>query len=199
MTKLKCTHVSVYSLILEKDTKLFKMVNENLVKLPKEEKALGMYNFALSFLRKHGYERYEVSNFAKKNYECKHNVNTWKMGEYLGFGAGAHGYYNGVRYSNFENPETYINVLNDNRKPVDMEEKIKRKEKLEETIMLGLRTKYGINLEQIKAEFKVDLRETKKEAIEKMLADGLINIVYDKLIATDLGFTVLNQIILELV
>ena len=173
VTKLKCTHVSVYSLILEKDTKLFKMVNENLVKLPKEEKALGMYNFALSFLRKHGYERYEVSNFAKKNYECKHNVNTWKMGEYSGFGAGAHGYYNGVRYSNFENPETYINVLNDERKPVDMEEKIKRKEKLEETIMLGLRTKYGINLEQIKAEFKVDLRETKKEAIEKMLADGL--------------------------
>jgi len=199
VTKLKCSHVSVYSLILEKDTMLYKMVNENLVKIPKEEKALGMYNYAYAYLKKMGYSRYEVSNFAQKNCECKHNVNTWKMGEYLGFGAGAHGYFNGVRYSNFSSPESYIFVLQDGRKPVDNEEKLKRKEKLEETIMLGLRTKYGIDLEQIKKEYKVDLMEKKKDVIDDLIKNNLINIAYNKIVATDLGFTVLNKIILDLV
>ena len=175
------------------------MVNENLVKLPKEEKALNMYNFVLKFLRKNGYNRYEISNFAKKNFECRHNVNTWKMGEYLGFGAGAHSFFEGVRYSNFESIDSYIFVIQDSRKPIDQQEKIKKKEKLEETIMLGLRTKYGIDLEQIKKEFKVDLLETKKDVIDSFVKEGLISIVYNKLVATDLGFTVLNKIILELV
>ena len=67
-----------------------------------------MYDYTYAFLKENGYNRYEVSNFAKKGFECKHNLHTWQMHEYLGFGAGAHGYINNVRYSNISHIEKYI-------------------------------------------------------------------------------------------
>ena len=81
------------------------------------------------------------------------------MGEYLGFGAGAHGYLDNVRYSNCCSIEEYVNSLNNTKKPVEYSEELSDQEKLEETIMLGLRTKHGINLDKIKKEYNVDLFE----------------------------------------
>ena len=199
VTKLGCSHVSVYSLILEEGTPLYDMVEKKEVKLPKEIKALGMYHFAYKFLKSQGFDRYEVSNFAKPGTECKHNLNTWEMGEYLGFGAGDHGYLDNVRYSNCCSIEEYVNSLNNTKKPVEYSEELSDQEKLEETIMLGLRTKYGINLDKIKKEYNVDLFETEKDAIEEFIAKNLLYIDGNNLIATDIGFTVLNKIILDLV
>lgn len=199
VTKLQCTHISAYSLIVEKDTPLDRMIANNELSLPKEEKTLGMYEYVYKFLKENGYNRYEVSNFAKKDFECKHNLHTWQMCEYLGFGAGAHSYINGVRYSNVLGVEEYIDALKDGNLPVENKEKISNTEKFEETIMLGLRTKYGIDLDEIKKNFKIDLLKTKKETINSLLSNGLINLIYNRIIPTDLGFTVLNQIIVDLV
>ncbi len=199
VNKLKCTHVSVYSLILEKDTPLYEMVENNQVALPKEEKTLSMYNFALKYLKENGYYRYEVSNFAKKGCECKHNLHTWQMHEYLGFGAGAHGYIDGHRYANYSDIDKYIESVNSKKSATETDEKITNSEELEETLMLGLRTKFGVDLDLIKKKFKVDLLKTKHEVINTLLSNGFISLVYNKLIPTDLGFTVLNQIILDLV
>lgn len=199
VTKLQCTHISVYSLIVEKGTPLDDMISNRELSLPKEEKTLGMYEYTYKYLKENGYNRYEVSNFAKKGYECKHNLHTWQMGEYLGFGAGAHSYMDNYRYSNLDGIEDYIECIKDKKLPIENKEKISSTEKLEETIMLGLRTKYGIDLDEIKKNFKIDLLKAKKETINNLLANGLINLIYNKIIATDLGFTVLNQIILDLV
>lgn len=199
VTKLGCSHISVYSLILEEDTPLYDMVRSGVVKLPKEEKTLGMYNFALKFLKEKGLVRYEVSNFARPGYECRHNMNTWRMHEYLGFGAGAHSYYDNVRYSNVENIEDYIYLITNKKVPVECREKLSKQEKVEETIMLGLRTTEGIDIADIKKTYGIDLRLVKKKQIENLLSLGLIKVVYDKISATDLGFTVLNKIIVELV
>lgn len=199
INKLKCSHISVYSLILEEDTPLYQMIESKQVKLPKEEKSITMYNFAYRYLKDNGYSRYEVSNFAKKGSECKHNLNTWKMGEYLGFGAGAHSYYKNIRYNNYSLIEDYIERINRNEKPIENSEKISSQEKFEEYVMLGLRTKYGIDTDEIKEKCKVDLLKDKKKTIDILLAQGLINLVYNKIIATDEGLQVLNKIILELV
>lgn len=199
VSKLKCKHISVYSLILEEDTPLYKMVKNNEVKLPKEEKVLSMYNYAYKFLKEQGYERYEVSNFALKDYECKHNLHTWQMGSYLGFGAGAHSYFDNIRYSNMLSIEEYITIIYDNKKPIQQKEKISKQERFEETIMLGLRTKFGIDLDEIKNEFGIDILKKKNDVINEFLSKGLIKLVYNRLIPTDLGYTVLNKIILELV
>lgn len=199
VNKLQCTHCSVYSLIVEKDTPIAKLLDENKLTLPKEEKNLGMYIFAYQFLKENGYSRYEISNFAKKGFECKHNLNTWQMCEYLGFGAGAHSYVNNRRYSNLCGIEEYIEAIKNKKLPVEKTEKITNEEKFEETVMLGLRTKYGIDLDEIKKDFKVDLLKTKRETIDNMLSQGLVSLIYNKLIPTDLGYTVLNKIILDLV
>ena len=199
ITKLQCTHISVYSLILEENTQLFDMVNNNQIKLPSEEKSITMYNFAYRYLKDNGYTRYEVSNFAKKNYECKHNLHTWQLKEYLGFGAGAHSYFKNIRYCNIEGIESYIAKVMSDDKPIELSEKISTKESFEEYIMLGLRTKYGIDCDEIKERFKIDLLKTKKETINLLISQGFINLVYNRIIPTDEGVQVLNKLILELV
>lgn len=199
INKLQCPHISVYSLILEEDTELCKLVNAGAVKLPKEVKTLGMYNYTLKYLREQGYSRYEVSNFCKPNMDCKHNHNIWNMAEYLGFGAGAHSYFDGVRYSNVLSVEGYIEGVNNGTGAVDAREVVSKEELLEETIMLGLRTSHGIDLNKIKKEFGVDLLFTKEKEIKYLQDNGFIDIKDGFLFATDLGFTVLNRVILELV
>ena len=199
INKLKCPHISVYSLILEEDTELCRLVKAGSVKLPKEVKTLGMYNYTLKYLREQGYDRYEVSNFCKPNMECKHNYNIWNMSEYLGFGAGAHSYFDGVRYSNVLGVESYIDAINKGTSTVDARESVTKEELLEETIMLGLRTSKGIDLEKIKKTFGVDILSTKEKEIRYLRDNGFISIKGKYLSATDLGFTVLNRVILELV
>ena len=199
VTKLGCKHVSVYSLILEEDTPLYDMVKSGAVKLPKEEKTLSMYNFALKFLKEKGLHRYEVSNFAKRGCECRHNLNTWHMHEYLGFGAGAHSFFDNYRYSNVNEIERYIELILNKKEPIANREKLSKQEKLEEYIMLGLRTADGIDLAEIKDVYGIDLKLTRKKQLENLLKLGLIKVVYEKISATDLGFTVLNKIIVELV
>lgn len=199
INKLNCPHISVYSLILEEDTELCRLVKSGAVKLPKESKTLGMYNYTLKYLREQGYERYEVSNFSKPGNECKHNYNIWNMSEYLGFGAGAHSYFDGIRYSNILSIEGYISAINSGEKPVDAREEISRDEILEETIMLGLRTSKGLDLTKLKKDFGVDLLKSKEKEIKFLLDNKLIEIKDNFLRATDLGFTVLNKVILELV
>ena len=199
INKLKCPHISVYSLILEEDTELCRLVKAGAVKLPKEVKTLGMYNYTLKYLREQGYDRYEVSNFCKPNMECRHNHNIWNMSEYLGFGAGAHSYFDGIRYSNVLGVESYIESINNSTSAVDAKEQVSKEELLEETIMLGLRTSKGIDLEKIKKDFGVDLLSTKEKEIKYLQDNGFITINGKYLSATDVGFTVLNRVILELV
>ena len=193
--KLGCTHVSCYSLILEPDTPLYNEVHSGLVRLPNETKTLNMYNFAYMYLHKLGYNRYEVSNFARPGYECKHNLNTWSMVEYLGFGAGAHSYFDDYRYNNVDGIQDYI----DSKSHVETKEHISKQEKLEEYIMLGLRKVGGIDLHDIKQQFGIDLNVEKAQNIAKLQTFGLIKICDNKLFATDYGFTLLNKVIIELV
>jgi oxygen-independent coproporphyrinogen-3 oxidase len=175
------------------------MVMNREVVCPSDEKTLSMYNFAYRYLKENGFTRYEVSNFAKKGYECKHNMNTWKMCEYIGFGAGAHSYHKGIRYNNINSIEEYINIIALGKKPIEQSEKISKQEKFEETIMLGLRTKDGIDVDQIKKVYKIDLLKDKKETINNLLSLGLISLVYNRIIVRDEGMAVLNRIILDLV
>ena len=103
----KLKHISVYSLILEKETKFWN--NSKIEKmLPSEEEERKMYKAAQEILKKNGYVQYEISNFAKEGYESRHNVNCWKQHEYYGFGIGASSYYNNVRYINIRVIYRYI-------------------------------------------------------------------------------------------
>ena len=100
VVKLNPTHISAYSLILEEDTELFNMYERKEFKLLDEDTDIEMYEYTINYLKSNGYNQYEISNYAKEGYECKHNILYWKCKNYVGLGASASGFLNGARYSN---------------------------------------------------------------------------------------------------
>ena len=106
-------HISVYSLILEEGTKLDELISKGKLELVDEELERKMYWKVKNMLQENGYKHYEISNFAKKGYESKHNLNCWEQKEYVGFGVSAHSYYNKTRYSNTESIDQYIKKQTD--------------------------------------------------------------------------------------
>lgn len=197
--KLGITHISCYSLILENNTPMHTMVKSGLLREPNEDKTINMYSYVHKYLARIGYSRYEVSNFAISGYECKHNVNTWHLHEYMGIGVSAHGYLNGYRYANTTSIEKYIADVSAQGVAVDYSEEETSFDMIEEYIMLGLRLREGIDLKYLREKFDYDLQELKKDEISKLTSLGLIEIKDNRLFATDNGFYVLNAIIIELV
>lgn len=185
------THISAYMLILEQGTPLEMLAKQNKVKLLSEDESVAQYEEYLKVLRQNGFYRYEISNFALKGYKCKHNINYWECGEYLGFGVAAHSYINGTRYSNTENILKYIEDFNNKTY-----EKLTNQEKLEELIMLGLRTKRGVSLKKLE-ELGYKVLENKNAL--KLLSLGIIKLNSTHLYITSKNFGIANQIILRLV
>lgn len=193
------THISAYTLILEENTPLCGLVQQKKLKLPTEEKTLGMFKYLLKHTEIHGYNRYEVSNFALPGFECKHNQNCWNMVPYVGFGCAAHSFVENKRFGNISSIERYINLIKQNKSVREFNEELKPQELIEETIMLNLRTKQGINLTQLKKKYNYDLLKAKKQEIAELEKLGLIKLENKHLFCSTEGFYVLNQIILKLV
>lgn len=148
--KLKPDHISTYSLILEEYTKL----SINNVEPIDDELELLMYNYIRSKLTKKKYKHYEISNFSLVNKESKHNLKYWNNLEYYGFGLGAHGYIDGIRYENTKNFNKYIN-----NEYVSKQEIVGVRENQENELMLGFRKIDGINLVDFYNKYGVNMQE----------------------------------------
>ncbi|MDD2180815.1 MAG: radical SAM family heme chaperone HemW [Bacilli bacterium] len=159
--KLDVNHISTYSLIIEPRTKLYiKKVNNIDETLDYE-----MYELINERLTKKGYNHYELSNYSKPDFESKHNLQYWNNLEYYGFGAGASGYINDLRYTNTSSITKYIN--NHYR---DEEEKVNSKIKLENEFILGLRKINGINKQEFYQKYGFDIYEVPN--VEKLIMEG---------------------------
>lgn len=201
LVKDNVTHISCYGLILEENTKLYDMVNNKKCVLPSEEECNKMYETAYKRLKSYGFKRYEVSNFCKTGFECKHNLKYWNRHEYIGFGLNASSFINCERYSNEINFNKYIIDYSKISSVKDIKlnyEKLNQTDIINEFIMLQIRTKYGINLKTLKDNYSYDLLLCKKSQINNLLKNDLIKIENNCIKATDTGFYILNQIILEL-
>lgn len=198
-SSLGATHISYYSLILEEGTPLFELAQKNQIEIPSEDKTLNLYDLALKILEEKGYYRYEVSNFSKPGYECKHNMNCWSMHEYIGIGAGANGYFGGKRYGNVSNVLDYINKVELCENICEFEEKESKDELLEEALMLGLRKVSGISISKLKKDYNFDILKEKEKEIKEFLDLDLIEIKDGYISASNKGFYVLNKIILDLI
>lgn len=192
------THFSIYSLSIEENTPFYDMFNKGELKLPNEKKSAKLYLMAVSALKKLGFERYEVSNFALKGYKSKHNKTYWEMQDYLGIGLASHSFIDNERIANTEDLDVYLNNLN-HFKPAFVKERLSKKELMEETIMLNLRESEGLNLEKFKNDFQIDLIKQKKNEIALLKQLELIEIKDKHLKVTDKGILVLNQIIIRLI
>ena len=186
-------HISVYSLILEEITPLFKKVEDGL-ELPDEELERKMYWTVKQTLEANGYNHYEISNFAKQNYESKHNLDCWSQKEYIGFGVAAHSYTNGIRYSNIENLEQYIKNYEEDKTEENLifHEKQDMEAMQKEYMLLGLRKIDGVSIQEFKIKFVANPVFLYHDKLEKLVNEDLIEIDGDQIKLTNKGLDLAN-------
>lgn len=178
LINLRLTHISVYSLIIEPNTPIEKKINSGELKLPDEEIERYMYWFAKRKLEENGYLHYEISNFAKPLFRSKHNLDCWNQKEYKGFGISASSYENGVRYTNIEKIDTYIqNIENGDIKANSIiEEKQDKEAMMKEYMLLGLRKITGVDINEFIKKFAISPLYKFNKEITKLLREGLIEV-----------------------
>jgi oxygen-independent coproporphyrinogen-3 oxidase len=189
-------HISVYSLILEEGTVMQKLADENKLHLPSDELERQMYWKTKNTLEQNGYIHYEISNFAKKGFESKHNFNCWCQEEYIGFGISAHSYIENKRYCNTNNIEEYIkNIENNNFKENSKICEIQNLEdKKKEYMLLGLRKIEGVNIQEFKNKFIDNPIYLYRKELEKLAQEDLIEIELNNIKLTNKGLDLANLV-----
>ncbi|MEO4052227.1 radical SAM family heme chaperone HemW [Solibacillus sp. CAU 1738] len=171
---LKLPHYSAYSLIVEPKTIFYIQYAKGKLPLPSEDLEADMYDVLMQQMEVHGLHQYEISNFAQEGFASTHNKIYWDNDEYAGFGAGAHGYLAGVRYSNVGPIKKYIETVQSGERPLIHEHKVTIAEKLEEQMFLGLRKTAGITYKEYEEKFSEHMFNRYKEIIEKLVKEGLL-------------------------
>jgi len=155
---LKIDHFSFYNLIYEPGTPLTRLKNSNKFQIIDEDTEYEMYQYAHQFLKKAGYEHYEISNWSLPGrYSC-HNSAYWLGKNYLGLGPAAHSFFNGERWSNIPSVEKYMDSLSKKESPVHFSEILSRENKIEEALLLGLRTAQGLSLSSFESLINLDFK-----------------------------------------
>lgn len=161
-------HLSSYMLSIENGTPIKREIEEKIVSVATEDEVVEQYSTLYFYCMEHGLYRYEVSNFSRVGCESKHNQNYWSMGDYIGFGPGAHSYVNGVRYYNRSSLPSYLNGKNFAYGGEAKERTFSVEEDKKEYIMLALRTSHGIDLGEYKKRFGEDFLSVYSESLKKM-------------------------------
>ena len=190
-------HISVYSLILEEGTPFYEYYTtiEGSRLLPSEETEREMYHFTKDYLASYGYERYEISNYAKPGKECKHNLVYWRLGQYLGFGYGAASCLDGRRFTNpKESMEDYWDYARRAYTEYKLLSPNPEKEAMEEFMFLGLRTTRGITKKDFYDRFVVPYDEVYGGVTDRLLETGLLLADGDRLYLSERGIDVSNRV-----
>ena len=172
--ELPINHISTYGLQVEVGTYLYHLVQKNLISIPSESIDEAMYDTMMEGLKELGFERYEISNFSKDNSYSRHNLKYWHYVDYLGFGAGAHSFYNGVRRSNNRNVMPYIQSVDRYVMPTIDTETITLERAQEDFCFLALRTKWGLDEQKFEDTFGVSVYDLFGTTLEDLVSKGLL-------------------------
>lgn len=189
-------HISVYNLIYESDTKLYSDLNKNLFNIMPENLEEKLYLRTSDFFTQAGYEHYEVSNFAKPNFQARHNSKYWKHIPYYGFGPSSHSFSDGNRYRNYSNFAKYYNLIENGKLPIEEVEKLSDEEKFTEYLMLGLRSD-GIDNNFIREKYNLDIEYLLNTELKYL--SMYFKKDSKKIKLTPSGYFVINEIIISLI
>lgn len=190
-------HISAYGLTLEEGTPLRERVVQGDLPAPVGAGDPRWVEWTVERLEAAGYRRYETSNFARPGRECRHNINYWRNGEYLGLGAGAWSYLDGERRRNVADPAQYTRRVEAGEDPVEERERLDRDAALGETIMLGLRMAEGVSRTDLQRRFGVDIHERHGALIERLVQGLLADWDGERLRLTFRGMLVHNAVAVE--
>ncbi|WP_048817912.1 radical SAM family heme chaperone HemW [Desulforamulus hydrothermalis] len=196
---LQPDHLSCYSLQLEEGTPLAAAVEQGRLAACPEERELAMYYSVIEILTAAGYRHYEISNFARPGYSCRHNLLYWHNRPYLGLGPAAHSHLMGCRWGNVEDVDQYFMLLQAGQRPIQEMQQLSRREQMEETVFLGLRLLRGVNLQEFYQRFGVSLTEVFAQQIRQLTNSGLVELVSGYLKLTEKGLPLANQVFAQFV
>lgn len=192
----KPSHISAYCLTIEEKTALGKWQKTGKFKAVEDEFAATQFDMLLATLAQNGYEQYEISNFCLPSFESKHNSSYWLGKKYIGIGPGAHSYDGPSRQYNVSNNSKYIKGIVAGT-PAFEKEILSPRDQLNEMVMVKLRTKWGLSLKQIQADFVIDFLE-KKPVVQKYIDEGHIILENDVLRLSNKGKLWADKITLDL-
>ncbi len=193
-------HISTYELTIEQGTLLYNYVEAGKLEMLKDESIVEIYNHTIDYLGAREFMHYEISNFSKPGYQCRHNMHYWNRGEYYGVGLGAHSFIKGERFFNTDDLENYTGLLSENKTPVKETENITQDKALAEAVFLGLRRTDGISLKIFSETYGRNISELYKKEIKELQEAGLIeyNEVGACIRLTRKGFLLSNEVFTKL-
>ncbi|MBR4209738.1 MAG: radical SAM family heme chaperone HemW [Lachnospiraceae bacterium] len=207
VTALAPEHISAYSLIVEEGTLFYERYGDEekrreagkeTLLLPSEEEEREMYENGVDYLRKAGYRRYEISNFAREGYVCRHNCGYWTGAEYLGLGLGASSYMEGTRFSNVRDLKRYLEAEGAPALVRELPEVLSEEEKKEEFFFLGLRMMQGVSASEFERRFGESWEREYGASMQKLIRMGYLKQEGDRLFLTEEGVSVSNEVFAEL-
>ncbi len=199
VANLEPEHISAYSLIIEEGTPFAEAygTRQGRIYLPGEETERAMYHWTKEFLEGRGYHRYEISNYAKADRECRHNLVYWTGGEYIGFGQSAASYVDGRRFQNPADREEYPQYARTAYGNFKKTRPLSLKEREEEYMFLGLRTARGVSREEFKERFGESFPGTYEKKLMDYCSRGFMEKANDRIRLTDKGIDVSNVIMAD--
>jgi oxygen-independent coproporphyrinogen-3 oxidase len=195
--ELPVQHISAYSLILERGTILNKMVLDGKVSIQDDDYDADLYEMTINFLEANGFVQYEVSNFTKPGYECRHNNAYWRYREYLSFGPSSHSFVENKRWWNFSSLKHYISEIEKNGCAVANYEEISNDMALKEYVMLALRSK-GLDLQEFEQKFGSFWIDQKRNLLAKLLDEKFILMSKNYIYLTPKGYALCDEILSKL-
>ncbi len=190
-------HLSAYNLTIEPETAFYKLQSMGKLELPPDDFQLELFQYTITELKSAGFEHYEISNFAKPGKACRHNLNYWNNGEYLGLGAGSSSYKQLVRYKNLKLPSKYIRCLEEGQLPVESREQLQGREAMGEAMMVGLRLMRGVKIDAFESRFQTSFYDTYRSELDTLLQKDLITLEKNTCALTSKGLYLADSVILE--
>lgn len=192
-------HISVYQLIIEKGTEFYEKYGENEELLPDEETSREIYLWTGKYLKEHGFEQYEISNYARPSRKSRHNLRYWERKDYLGLGLGAASMVHNIRMSNTRDWEKYIEGSQNPKRLREEVEFLEEPRQMEEFMFLGLRKTEGVSRKEFRRIFGRDLDMVYEKALQKHLENGMLEASKDRIRLSQAGILVSNQVLSDFI
>lgn len=194
---LEPAHISAYSLIIEEGTAFYNLYENDKLKLPTEEEERKMYHLAKKILEENGFNQYEISNYAKEGKECRHNLAYWNMDNWIGVGSASASYINGKRIKNISSVEEYINSIKDKGEAVEEIINNSKNDNMEEFMFMGLRKINGIDENEFKNRFSMNINDVYGEILNKYIGEGLLIRESGRIFLSEKGIEISNVIMAD--
>lgn len=196
---LSPTHLSLYQLTIEAGTLFFQQQEQGLLELPDDDEVTAMDRITATLCPQAGLARYEISNYARPGFECRHNINYWQNRPYLALGAGAVSCLDGCRRRRINDPLRYCEFIESGQPVIAEEECLEPAASFRETVIMGLRMVRGVSRKELQARYGLDVEEYYGEQLLRLVAQGLLELSANSLRLTERGLKFANQVMAELV